>query len=61
MNDTIIDLFKYIERSHNVISTNIMLMSGEHVFKTTESYNALNKTLMQLNINNNSEFSVIFF
>ena len=60
IHDTLIDIFKFIERSCSNRS-NIVIQNESHVFKTTESYTSLNQALIMHNIFQETEFFVTFF
>jgi hypothetical protein len=61
---TIIELFQFISKSINLninMHINIQIRNENHVFKTTESFNHLNKSLLTLNISPpRTEFIISF-
>ena len=61
IHNTIIDIFSFIQRSSPQLNSNINIQNEIHTFKTTESYNFLNKALIMFNINNDTEFNISFF
>lgn len=61
LHTTIVELFQFIDKSCSVPNANVQIRNDDHVFKTTESYSHLNKTLIMLDITQQTEFIISFF